>query len=421
MSETSLLLRPEASEPAAFDWPAAVVPQASRQAPVRPLRVALFSGNYNCVRDGANQALNRLVGFLLGQAGVRVRVYSPTAARPAFEPMGDLVSVPSIGIPRRPEYRLALGLPMRIRADIRRFAPDIIHISAPDPLGRGAQRFARQLDIPVVASLHTRFETYLEHYGLRFLKRRAERYLDRFYRESDRILVPNAPIAREMSAAGLGERVGLWGRGVDHTLFTPVRRDPAWRRAQGYADDEIVLLFFGRLVREKGLDMFARVVAEARRRGHRLRPLIIGDGPARGWFAEHLPNANFVGHLSGGDLGRAVASADILLNPSTTEAFGNVTLEAMAAGLAIVSANVSSASALIDDGRTGLLVPATSVEAYADAVERLICHPPMRNRMAAAAIAAAARYDWDDILGAVLAIYRDTVASYRPEDRFARR
>ena len=72
------------------------------------LRVALFSGNYNYVRDGANQALNRLVGYLLRQ-GVKVRVYSPTVAEPAFPPTGDLVSVPSVAIPGRPEYRLPLA------------------------------------------------------------------------------------------------------------------------------------------------------------------------------------------------------------------------------------------------------------------------------------------------------------------------
>ena len=60
--------------------------------PVEPsdLRIALFSGNYNYVRDGANQALNRLVGYLLRQ-GVQVRVYSPTTDTPAFEPAGERV------------------------------------------------------------------------------------------------------------------------------------------------------------------------------------------------------------------------------------------------------------------------------------------------------------------------------------------
>src|SRR5438067_13464015 len=77
--------------------------------PVQPkdLRIALFSGNYNYVRDGANQALNRLVGYLLRQ-GVKVRVYSPTVEHPAFPATGDLVDVPAIPIPSRAEYRLPI-------------------------------------------------------------------------------------------------------------------------------------------------------------------------------------------------------------------------------------------------------------------------------------------------------------------------
>src|SRR3954470_16483374 len=89
------------------------------------LRVALFSGNYNYVRDGANQALNRLVGYLLKQ-GVQVRVYSPTVAHPAFPPTGDLVSVPSVPIPRRPEYRLPVMLPRRVRRDLEQFNPNLV-------------------------------------------------------------------------------------------------------------------------------------------------------------------------------------------------------------------------------------------------------------------------------------------------------
>src|SRR3982751_7040550 len=77
------------------------------------LRIALFSGNYNYVRDGANQALNRLVGYLLRQ-GVHVRVYSPTVEHPAFPATGDLVNIPSIAIPSREEYRIPIAIPARV-------------------------------------------------------------------------------------------------------------------------------------------------------------------------------------------------------------------------------------------------------------------------------------------------------------------
>src|SRR3954454_13320826 len=83
------------------------------------LRVALFSGNYNYVRDGANQALNRLVGYLLRE-GVNVRVYSPTVEHPAFPATGDLVDVPAVAIPGRSEYRMPIALPASVRRDLER-------------------------------------------------------------------------------------------------------------------------------------------------------------------------------------------------------------------------------------------------------------------------------------------------------------
>src|SRR6476646_16342 len=129
------------------------------------LRVALFSGNYNYVRDGANQALNRLVGYLLRQ-GVEVRVYSPTVEHPAFPPTGDLVSVPSVAIPGRPEYRLPVALPAHVRRDLEEFAPNVVHVSSPDVVGHRAVTWARKRRVAVVASVHTRFETYLEYYHL---------------------------------------------------------------------------------------------------------------------------------------------------------------------------------------------------------------------------------------------------------------
>ena len=133
------------------------------------LRIALFSGNYNYVRDGANQALNRLVGYLLRQ-GAHVRVYSPVVEHPAFPPTGDLVDVPSFAIPGRGEYRVPYALrgsgparPGGVRAQ-RRPCLEPRHRCSP----RG--ELARDRGIPVVASVHTRFETYLQYYRMQWLE-----------------------------------------------------------------------------------------------------------------------------------------------------------------------------------------------------------------------------------------------------------
>src|SRR5262245_38867640 len=128
------------------------------------LRVALVTGNYNYAIDGVALTMNRLVGFL-GRAGVPVRVFAPTAAKPLFPHEGTLVSVPSVKIPTTP-YRLALGLPRAVRRELRAFAPTVVHLCTPDLLGFAALRWARLRNIPVVTTYHTHFSGYLKYYRL---------------------------------------------------------------------------------------------------------------------------------------------------------------------------------------------------------------------------------------------------------------
>ena len=378
---------------------------------IPPLRVALFSGNYNYVRDGANQALNQLVAFLEGQ-GVAVRVYSPTSPTPAFAPAGTLVSVPSFSIPGRAEYRVAPRLPASVRADIRAFAPTLIHLSAPDPLGHAAKKLGRALGVAVVASVHTRFETYFAYYGLGFFRRWAERALTRFYAGLDEVFVTSAGFGDLMRAQGLIDHFAIWSRGVDKARFNPGRRSLDWRRSLGIGDDEVVIGFVGRLVLEKGLDTIAAIDAELRRRGVAHRLLVVGEGPARDRFAAQVPDAIFTGFLGGDDLARAFASFDMLLNPSTTETFGNINLEAMASGIPVVAAQASGNSCLINDKVTGRLVDPGDIAAYADALARYLDDPAARAAAGAAGLANAQAYDWDQINAVVLARYRAVLAGH---------
>ncbi|MBS0479596.1 MAG: glycosyltransferase, partial [Proteobacteria bacterium] len=172
---------------------------------------------------------------------------------------------------------------------------------------------------------------------------------------------------------------------------------------------EIAVLFFGRLVLEKGIEDFTAVVRRLQAQRIPARSLVIGEGPAHRRLARALPDAVFTGHLMGDDLGRAVASADVMLNPSVTEAFGNVVLEAMAAGLPVVSADTPSARALIEPEKTGLLCPPGDVAAYADAVRRVIALPAEGRRLSIAARAASAAFTWSTALAAVAAVYAEAI------------
>lgn len=372
------------------------------------LRVALFSGNYNYVRDGANQALNRLVGYLLRQ-GVQVRIYSPTIEKPAFPPTGDLVSIPAVPIPGRSEYRLGLALPAAARRDLAEFNPNVVHVSTPDIVGHRAVSWARRHKVAVVASVHTRFDTYLAYYHMQALEPLARGIMRRFYHRCEVVMAPAASTAAILRAQRMNRDITIWTRGIDREQFNPGWRDMAWRRSIGIADDEMVIAFLGRVVMEKGLDVFADAVQAFATRGLKHRVLVIGEGPARPWFEQQLPEAIFLGEQTGTDLSRALASADIFLHPSTTEAFGNVTLEAMACALPVLAAEASGSTNLVQTGVTGTLVDGTDIEEFAAALEVYARDPDLRRRHGEAGLAVARTMDWDTINSAVVRAYMHAI------------
>jgi len=371
--------------------------------------VALFSGNYNYVRDGANQALNRLVEFLLRQ-GVQVRVYSPTVAEPAFPPTGDLVDVPAIPIPGRSEYRLPIAVPLRVRRDLEQFRPNIVHVSSPDIVGHRAVSWARRHKIAAVASVHTRFDTYLAYYHLQALEPLARGIMRRFYHRCEVVLAPAESTAAILRAQRMNRDVTIWARGIDRAQFNPERRDMEWRRSLGIADDEMVVAFLGRVVMEKGLDVFSEAIRALTERKVKHRVLVIGEGPARPWFEQQLPGAIFLGHQEGTDLARALASTDVFFNPSITEAFGNVTLEAMACALPVIAAKATGATSLVHNGVTGTLVDPNDVDQFAAALATYARDPDLRRRHGAEGLKFAKTMDWDRINSEVLRVYQRALA-----------
>lgn len=374
------------------------------------LRIALFSGNYNYVRDGANQSLNLLARHLLDR-GVTLRVYSPTVDTPAFPPTGDLVSVPSVPmIGGRGEYRVALGLTPQVKADLEAFAPTVVHVSAPEFLGHAAVRWAKKNGVPALASFHTRFETYFRYYGADFIEPLIASLMTRFYNKFDRVMVPSPSMVDLVRDWGVTAPVSIWSRGIDHDRFRPDRRSLEWRRSIGIADDDVAIGFLGRLVKEKGLDVFAEVLDQLRARAVPHKVLAIGKGPAQDWFAERAPDTIFAGHQSGDDLGRAVAAMDVFFNPSISETFGNVTTEAMASGVPVVAARATGAVDLVEDGVTGFLVDPADIDGYADAIARIVADPALRRAMGAAGHQKAQRYRWDTANQAVLDAYLELAA-----------
>ncbi len=282
-------------------------------------------------------------------------------------------------------------------------APDVVHIATEGPLGWSALRAARGLGLPVISSYHTNFSQYMSAYRLGFVESGAWRYLRWFHNRTARTFCPTASIRDILLAKGF-ERVATWGRGVDGERFHPAKRDPELRRSLGFGPEDLVFLYCGRLAAEKNLPLLLRAFRGLT--APRARLLLIGDGPLREQLAADADaRVVFTGYRQGEELARLYACADVMAFPSLTETFGNVMLEAMAAGLPVIGFRVPGPQDIVRPGETGLLLETVEAAALSRAMEELMQDAPKRRRLGANARAYAQKQNWQDINDVVRQAY----------------
>ncbi|TDF79045.1 glycosyltransferase family 1 protein [Pseudomonas sp. H9] len=281
----------------------------------------------------------------------------------------------------------------------RRQRPDVLYIATEGPLGLSALRAARRLGIAVVSGFHTNFHQYSSKYGLGLLARLLTLYLRWFHRRTHTTLVPSVSQRLELERRGF-DNLTLTARGVDSQLFNPGRRNQALREQWGLANDDIALLYVGRLAAEKNLGVLQHCLHAARQRypQRRIRLIVVGDGPQRGALQQQLPDAVFCGAQRGEVLGEHYASGDIFLFPSLTETFGNVVLEALASGLGVVAYDQAAAAQHIRHGHSGALAMPGDEAAFIDACNWLLEDAEALRRVRLNARCHASRQGWPLII-----------------------
>ncbi len=367
---------------------------------IRPqLRIAVVTETYPPEVNGVAMTLGRVVN------GLQVRNHQIQLIRPRQhaddvpQPTATLTEHLQRGIPL-PRYEgLKMGLPAKAALTKlwTKHRPDVVQIATEGPLGWSALAAANKLRLPVASDFHTNFHSYSSHYGFGLLRRAIVAYLRKFHNKAAVTLVPTEGIRRELLAYGY-ENIEIIGRGVDTKLFHPGRRSGELRAQWGVGENDPVALYVGRLAAEKNLALVFAAYDAMRAANPATRLVLVGDGPERASWQARRPDAIFCGTQIGEPLAAHYASGDVFLFPSLTETWGNVTIEAMASGLAVVAYDCAAAEEVIRHGENGLKATPEDEAAFAALAAELALDPARQRRLGRAASARAAQLSWDAIV-----------------------
>lgn len=317
----------------------------------------------------------------------------------------DELLVHGAALPRYPGLRFGLPATRTLQARWAATRPDAIYVATEGPLGWSALRAARRLGIPVATGFHTRFDQYMCNYGAGFLAAPALAWMRRFHNRGNATLVPTRELAGFLHARGF-DHVVLLPRAVDAGRFHPGRRDPRLREQWGVGERDLVALYVGRIAPEKNLDLAVRAFRRVQQVRPEARFVWVGDGPSRLQLQRDNPDFIFTGVQRDDALARHYASGDLFLFPSLSETFGNVTLEAMASGLATIAFDYGAAREHLCDGLHGAAIAVDDDEGFVAASLRIASDDQRRTAMAGAARGAIARLQPDQVAADFDAVLR---------------
>ena len=372
------------------------------------MRVALITENFLPKLDGVTRTLTMLLEHL------RAREHTALVLGPKGAPRryagASIYGASVLPLPFYPEFRALLPSP-GLERRLARFRPDIVHVVDPMLLGALGVVWAQRLGVPLVSSYHTNLAAYCSYFRLGMLEAPMWAYRRLLHNACDATLCPSPSSARELRSQGF-ERVDLWPRGVDATLFHPARRSLAWRRSVTGGEQRVIALYVGRLSHEKNLKILVEAWSALRDRDAHL--VVVGDGPARGDLERALgdPSVTFTGYLRGESLAEAYASSDLFVFPSHTETFGQVVLEAMASGLAVLGFHADGVRDLVREGETGLLAPVNEPATFTSLFALLMSEPQLRAQMGLRARALAEQRTWAGVMDGLLNDYERVIAGH---------
>jgi glycosyltransferase involved in cell wall biosynthesis len=374
------------------------------------MRIAIFTETFLPKIDGIVTVVCLLLDHL-HKSGVDFIVVSPDLGDIDQYKGHPVVRVPGVRLPWYPELRVGPPTYTTYKA-VRDFNPDVMHFIHPLVVGTGGLLMAKYLKKPTLVSFHLDVAELAKYFGFSFLNPVVWQYTKLNFNACDYALAPSKLVQEQLLQREF-HNVGLWKRGVDAEKFHPRYRDADMRHqlSDGHPEDTI-LLYVGRLSKEKQIQTLRPVLEQV----PGIRMAIVGDGPYREALEKHFEGlpVKFMGYMTGERLSKAYASADVFTFPSAMESFGLVLVEAMAAGLPVVTTLVGGAKDVVQVGVNGYTYPVGDTQSLIEGVRQITAEPGKPAAMGRAARAFAETQTWDAMMDEVIHCYNDMVVGRIP-------
>ena len=376
------------------------------------MRIAIIAEVYLPKVDGVvNRTMNLIRQLVRNDDDVLVVCPRAEGSKASPVPIVECRSFPFL---LYPEYRIALPDKQLVK-ELDHFAPDVVHYVNPFAFGFRCYDLLHRSGFrtPSVFSFHTLYGEFVKQYKLlKPLSLLLWWLMREYHNRADLNLTVSRIMQEELSARGF-QRVEYWPPAVDGRLFHPSRKTSEMRArlTRGQVDKQL-LLTVSRLAPEKNVGFLADVLDHF----PNVCLAVVGDGPQRTELERRFAgrNAHFIGYLKGAELAEAYASADAFVYASETETMGNVILEAMACGCAVVAPRAGGIPSLVTHGETAMLYTPGNLQEAVAGTRTLLSDPTRLALMRKTARATIEEWDWEHSIERVRQVYRQAIQDYRP-------
>lgn len=382
------------------------------------MRIAFFTNCYKPLVNGVVTSISSLKEAY-ERKGHEVYVFAPRV-EDYVDQEKNVFRYRSVNLTSKVKYPLPIPLSFRVKKIITEFNPDIVHIHHPFLLSSVAIMYGKRLGIPKILTLHTQYEQYAHYVSPipeRLTQEAIKMIIHNLSYKIDCITTPSESMRELIRSYGVKNRIEIIPNAIHLISF---KEDDVFKRTEikkkyNLKEDDKIILFVGRVASEKSIDKIIKALAIIKKRDiGKVKLLIIGDGPAMDELKQLARTLKiekdviFAGTVSYEEIRHYYKMAYVFTIASTTETFGIVTIEALASRVPVLAVKAPGAVDILTDGVDGLLVD-NDVEKFANALEKIIREPELREKLSRGALKTSEKYSIDTISERMLNLYREVI------------